>query len=290
MSVYLFRFKLSAKEFANNINLASANAAPAGSNDALHAMDYLMYAYLQLGQDSAAHALLDAISAAEQVDLQSLGGTYALAAMPARYALERGQWSEAAALALYPQDPAWANFPQSEAILVFARGLGAARTGDVDGAHQALERLQVLRDAMVASKLDYWANQTDIQSKEIEAWMALAEGRNEEALALMREAVALTDATEKHPVTPGLVVPAHELLGEMLLQLEQPVEALAEYEASHQLEPNRFRGLYGAARAAELAGDKEKARTYYEQLVQLAEQADGERPELATARAFLAQP
>lgn len=271
-------------------NLASANAAPAGSSDALHAMDYLMYAYLQMGQDGAAHALLDAIGAAEQVDLQGLGGTYALAAMPARYALERGQWSEAVALALYPQDPAWANFPQSEAILVFARGLGAARTGDVDGAHQALERLQVLRDAMVASKLDYWANQTDIQSKEIEAWMALAEGRNEEALALMREAVALADATEKHPVTPGLVVPAHELLGEMLLQLEQPVEALAEYEASHQLEPNRFRGLYGAARAAELAGDKEKARTYYEQLVQLAEQADGERPELATARAFLAQP
>jgi tetratricopeptide (TPR) repeat protein len=159
----------------------------------------------------------------------------------------------------------------------------------VDAAHQALERLQVLREAMVAIKLEYWANQTDIQSKEIEAWMALAEGRNEEALALMREAVALADATEKHPVTPSPIVPAHELLGELLLELDQPGEALQEFEVSQRSEPNRFRGLYGAARAAELAGDLEKAHTYYEQLVNLAEQADGERPELETARAFLAQ-
>lgn len=271
-------------------NIASANAAAAGSSDALHAMDYLMYAYLQLGRDVAAKALLDEISVTEQLDLQGLGGSYALAAMPARYALERGQWAEAAALALYPEDPGWERFPQSEAILVSSRGLGAARGGDVAVARQALERLQELREAMVAAKLDYWATQADIQSKAIEAWVALAEGDDEQALALMREAVAMTDATEKHPVTPGAVAPAHELLGEMLLVLEQPVEALVEFEASHQIEPNRFRGLYGAGRAAELAGDKEQARTYYEQLLQLADQADGERPELATAKAFLAQP
>jgi tetratricopeptide (TPR) repeat protein len=142
---------------------------------------------------------------------------------------------------------------------------------------------------MLAIKQDYWAGQAEIQMKEVEAWIALAEGNDQEALALMREAVALEDATEKNPVTPGPLVPAHELLGEMLLELDEPEEALAEFEASQQLEPNRFRGLFGAARAAELAGEMEKAQTFYEQLLELGAQADGHRPELAAAKAFLAQ-
>jgi hypothetical protein len=269
--------------------LSASHQQGAGSYNALHALDYLMYAYLQLGQDRAAQRVLDEINTIEKLDVEIFVAAYAFAAIPARFALERNQWAEAAALTLHPPDLAWERFPQAEAVLVFARGLGAARNGDVAAARQELERLQALREALVAAKQDYWVGQADIQRQEVEAWIALTEGKNDEALDLMRQAAAMEDATEKHPVTPGPPKPARELLGEMLLALDEPALALAEFETSQQLEPNRFMGLYGAARAAELAGDQEKARTYYEQLVQLAEQADGERPELATARAFLAQ-
>jgi hypothetical protein len=173
--------------------------------------------------------------------------------------------------------------------LVFAQGLGAARNGDVAAANQALERLHTLHTALVEAKNDYWAGRAEIQIAEVAAWIALAEGKQDEALALMQEAVTLEAATEKNPVTPGPLKPAQELLGEMLLELGEPALALQAFEASQQVEPNRFMGLYGAARAAELADDMEKARTFYEQLVVLGAQADGERPELAAAQAFLAQ-
>jgi tetratricopeptide (TPR) repeat protein len=270
--------------------LSASHQQGAGSYNALHALDYLMYAHLQLGQDRAAQRVLDEINTIEKLDVEIFVAAYAFAAIPARFALERNQWAETAALTLHPPDLAWERFPQAEAVLVFARGLGAARNGDLAAARQELERLQTLREALVAAKQDYWVGQADIQRQEVEAWIALAEGKNDEALDLMRQAAAMEDATEKHPVTPGPLKPAHELLGEMLLALDEPAQALAEFEISQQLEPNRFMGWYNAAHAAELAGDQEKARTYYEQLVQLAEQADGERPELAAARAFLAQP
>ncbi len=249
--------------------LSATHQQGAGSYNALHAMDYLMYAHLQLVQDAAAKSLLDEIYAIEQLDVENFVAAYAFAAMPARYALERGDWEGAAALRLHPQNLAWERFPQAEAILVFARGLGAARIGDVAAARADLDRLHVLREATVAAKQDYWAGQADIQSKEIAAWIALAEGKHDEALALMRAAATLEDATEKHPVTPGPFLPAHELLGEMLMTLEQPAAALAEFEISQQLEPNRFRGVYGAARAAHAAGDMEKASAYYAEVVAL---------------------
>jgi tetratricopeptide (TPR) repeat protein len=279
-------------------NMAAANAAKAGipendranttSESVLHAMDYMMYGYLQLAQDGAAKALLDEINTVETV-MGEFGAAYALAAMPARYVLERGQWAEAAALTLHPQSFAWESFPQAEAILVYARGLSAARAGDVDAARQELERLQSLHEAVVAGGPAYWAGQVEIQLREVAAWIALAEDRNEEAVALMREAAELETATEKHPVTPGPIAPAHELLGEMLLALDQPAEALAQFEASLRTEPNRFRSLYGAAHAAELAGETETARRYYEELSTLAANADSERAEVAEATAFLAQ-
>jgi tetratricopeptide (TPR) repeat protein len=269
--------------------LSATHEQGAGSYNALHAMDYLMYAHLQLAQDEAAKAVLDQIYAIEQLDVENFVAAYAFAAIPARYALERGDWTAAAALQLHPQNLAWEKFPQAEAVLVFARGLGAARNGDVEAARADVERIQALRESMVAINQTYWTGQADIQVKEIEAWIALAEGQQDEALILMREAAALEDATEKHPVTPGPFVPAHELLGEMLLSLEQPADALAEFEVSQQLEPNRFRGWYGAARAAEAAGEVEKARAFYEQLASLTANADSERAELAIAQAFLAQ-
>jgi hypothetical protein len=266
-------------------NRASAAAAK-NQFDQLHAMDYLAYAYLQLGQDQAANRVFADMMTIDKVTFEHFVTAYAMAAIPARYALERRQWAEAAALTLPKPEFPWDRFPQSEAVLVYARALGAARSGQVDAARKDLERLQALRDALATAKLGYWVEQVEIQQQVATAWVALAQGKGEEALQLMRAAADREDATEKHPVTPGPIVPARELLGEMLLIADQPQPALQAFEASMRVEPNRFWGLYGAARAAELAGDRGKANTYYGQLLTLAERADSERPALLEAKAF----
>src|SRR5215475_8356350 len=259
--------------------------------DSLHAMDYLEYAYLQGARDHDAKRVLDEVAAINKVDREHLVTAYALAAIPSRYALERGRWADAAALSPYPneKDFQWGSFPQGMAILVYARALGAARSGNAPAVHQEIERLHRLREAMVVAKIAYWAQQADIQIKVASAWAAFAERNKQEALKLMREGADMEDASEKHPVTPGHVLPARELLGEMLLEVNQPALALKEFEASHKVEPNRFRGLNGAAQAAAQAGDMAKAKTYYEKLVELCRQADAERPELKEAKAFLAK-
>jgi len=259
--------------------------------DSLHAMDYLEYAYLQGARDRDAKRVLDEIAAIKKVDREHFVTAYALAAIPARYALERGRWADAATLLPYPneRDFPWVNFPQGMAISVYARALGAARSGNASAVREEIERLQRLREAMIEAKIVYWAQQADIQIKVASAWAAFAEGNKQEALKLMREGADMEDASEKHPVTPGHVLPARELLGEMLLELRQPTLALKEFEASHKLEPNRFRGLYGAAHAAAQSGDIAKAKTYYEKLVVLSRNADTERPEIKEAKAFLSK-
>ena len=166
---------------------------------------------------------------------------------------------------LHPKDLAWDRFPQAEAVIVFAHALGAARSGKAAVAQQDAARLKALHDALVAAGQTYWAEQVEMQRQVVAAWVARAAGKNDEAVKLMRHAVALEDATEKHPVTPGPLVPARELLGELLLEVKQPAPALQAFEASQRSEPNRFKGLYGAARAAELAGEKEKARDILQQ-------------------------
>lgn len=278
---------------SNRVGVEAAKAtlpadAPAGTTNegTLHAQDYMMYAYLQLAQDGEAKTLLDEINAITQAT-GGFGAAYALAAMPARYVLERKAWDEAAALALSPPDFAWDRFPHAEAILVFARGLGAARNGDVATANEAIERLQAIHDTLVAANNGYWSGQVAIQSMEVAAWVALAEGDQDEALRLMQEATAAEDLTEKHPVTPGPIKPAHELLGELLLELGDPAAALAAFETSQQLEPNRFWGWYNAAHAAAWAGDMAKAKSYYSELVDLVA-ADSQRPQVLEAQEFLA--
>ena len=270
-------------------NLASA-AASDNDFDRFHAWDYLAYGYLQLGQDRAARGVLDQILSVETPNVQNFPVAFALAAIPSRYALERGQWGDAARLTLRPADFPWARFPQSEAILVFARGLGAARSGNLTQARDDQTRLAALRDTLLAAKIGYWADQVDIQRLLVAGAIARAEGRSDDALQLIRAAADREDATEKHPVTPGSIVPAREVLGETLLDLGRPGEALREFEASQQKEPNRLRGYYGVARAAELSGDAAKARVQYGQLVTLTAQADSERPEVTQAKAFLAKP
>ncbi len=278
---------------SNQVGVEAAKAmlpadAPAGTTneDTLHAQDYMMYGFLQLAQDDEAKALLDEINAIANAG-GGFGSAYALAAIPARYVLERKAWDEAAALALSPDNFAWDRFPHAEAILVFARGLGAARAGDVETANAANARLAEIHEALVAANNGYWAGQVAIGQMEVAAWVALAEGDQAEALRLMQEAAAAEDLTDKHPVTPGPIKPAHELLGEMHLALGNPAAALAEFETAQAIEPNRFWGWYDAAQAAEQAGDLEKAKGYYSTLVEMVG-ADSTRPEVAEAQAFLA--
>jgi tetratricopeptide (TPR) repeat protein len=259
-----------------------------GSYDALHAMDYMVFGQLQLAQDKAARQVVDEVAAIHEVSVENFVSAYAFAAIPARFALERGNWTEAAALKLSPPDLAWNKFPQAEAVLVYARGLGAARIGDVAAAQADSQRLRALKDAMVAAKIGYWPSQADFQIKAVDAWIALAQKRNDEALQLMRAAADAEEASDKHPVTPGNVVPSRELLGEMLMAVGQPQQALAEFERSLKRDPSRFRGIYGAAGAAEAAGNRPLARDYYSKLQALAADRDTDRPELVQARAFVA--
>jgi hypothetical protein len=279
-------------------NRASAAAArdelkqanlEAGSYNALHAMDYIAYASLQLARDKDVRAMIEELRAINKIDAEVFAAAFAFAAVPARYALERRDWGTAAELGFHPQSLSWSKFPQAESIVWFARGLGAARGGNPASARRDLARLEGLRDSMTAAKNTYWANQAEIQRLAVAGWIARAEGKNDEALALLRQAADREDATEKHPVTPGAIQPAREMLAELLLELNQPAAALAEFEKSQRVDPNRLHGLAGAARAAELAGDRAKARAFSEQLVALTRTGDTERPEVARAKAFLAK-
>lgn len=279
-------------------NVASASAAKervsqkmpgAGSFEQLHALDYLMYAYLQGAQDQKAKRLLDEIRTLETVDNENFAAAYALGAIPARFALERQQWAEAASLSLHPEGFPWDRFRYSEAVTAFARALGSARSGNPAGAKRDIETLESIHKALLEAKDVYWAGQVEVQRQAASAWLLNAEGREEEAVKLMRSAADLEDSAEKHPVTPGPVLPARELLGDLLLKNQKPAEALKEFEAALNSAPNRFHGLYGAARAAELAGDREKAETFYAKVLSLSERAETERPEIVKAKAFLAR-
>jgi tetratricopeptide (TPR) repeat protein len=267
-------------------NELSGGTMDVGTYDALHAMDYLVFGELQLVKDKAAKQVVDEAAAIRKVNVENVVAAYAFAAIPSRFALERGDWKEAAALQLRPDNLAWNKFPQAEAVLVYARGLGAARIGNMAAAQADLSRLQALKDSMIGVKMGYWPSQTDIQIKALNAWIGLAENRIGEALQLMRAAADAEEATDKHPVTPGNVVPSRQLLGEMLMIAGQPQQALFEFERSLKRDPNRFRGIYGAARAADAAGNRLLARDYYSRLLALAADRDSDRPELAQARAF----
>jgi tetratricopeptide (TPR) repeat protein len=256
-----------------------------------HAWDYMMYAYLQLGEDAQAARLLQEALGKPLGKSPSFGEVFAYSALPARFALERGRWSEAASLARIPglEESDWKRFPHAESLHAYARALGAARSGDAAAARKEIGRLREISALLIERKLDYWAEQSDIQGMVATAWALRAEGKSAEALALMRSAADREDQTEKHVVVPGPLVPSRELLGDMLLEMGQAAEALAQYEAAIGREPNRFRGLYGAAQAAERAGDGARARLHYEKLAAVCAQSDTSRAELVRARQIAAR-
>ena len=250
-----------------------------------HAIDYLVYARLQQGRDDDATKALDELRGNGPFRPE-LAAAYALAAAPARLALERRSWADAADLSVRePADFSWDRFPAAESITWFAKGLGAARTENIEGANAALEHLDQIHQQLAEAGDAYWAVHTDAQRKAVGAWIAFAEGDAKEALQMMQAAAEIEDSVDKHPVTPGAVLPARELLGEMLLEMERPAEALAAFEASLAVSPKRLNSLSGAGRAAELAGDREKAAAYYRDAVALVEGADSvARPRMADAR------
>jgi tetratricopeptide (TPR) repeat protein len=256
-------------------NLASAATAQkriaethrgATAFDALHAMDYLEYAYLQTGRDDKAREVADAVAKATSFDLPSFAAGYALAAIPARYMLERRAWKDAAALTVTPPTFPWDKYSYAEAIVHFARAVGAARAGDAEAAREALARLAAIQADLQGRKGFDWGTQVEIQRRAAAAWLARAVKKDQEALSLLRSAADLEDSTDKHPVTPGSVLPAREQLADLLLELGKADAAMAEYEASLRTAPARLNSYRGAALAAERACQKAKAKEYRDRL------------------------
>jgi tetratricopeptide (TPR) repeat protein len=254
----------------------------------LHALDYTVYSYLQEGQDAKAKEIVDFAATVRKTNPElEFSAAYALAAIPSRYALERNAWSDAAALRV-PELPHWSSFPFMEALIEYAHALGRAHTGDLEGARKAMDRMRQLHDATSDPKFDYFKRQLDQQMQAASAWVAYGENKKEDAVTTLRRVADVEDILGKHPVSPGALVPAREQLGDLLLALDRPKEAQREFEAALKIYPGRFRGLYGAAQAAKLIGEKEKADHYYAKLAEQTAKADGSRSELGELREYRA--
>jgi tetratricopeptide (TPR) repeat protein len=253
--------------------------------DYYHASDFTVYAHLQLAQDGKARAMIDkSLATPDRGDRPITFVNFtARAAMPARYMLERGDWVGAAALPMAPS-----QYPQADSLTRFARGIGMARIGDLAGAKQEIEAIKALRAALEKANQSYWGDRSEEQILAVSAWIASKEGARDQALKFMRAAADGEDASVKHVAMENRLYPMRELLADLLLEMGQPHAALSEYETAIRQNPNRYRGFWGTAQAARAAGDREKAADYSARLVELAKNADTERPEIREAKAFLA--
>jgi hypothetical protein len=260
-----------------------------GSFDQLHALDYLMYAYLQVGKDASAHKVLGEMSAIDRLDENQFAAAYAFAAAPARWALERRDWKAAAALEVRPAWFPWDRFRNAQALVYYAKAIGAARAGDAASARHAAAELDAIRKALPATRDYDWSGSIASQSEAAEALIAWSDGRKSEGLRQLRLAADHEDAVDKHPVTPGALLPVREMLADLLLENGSAADALKEYEAVLKTAPRRFHATAGAAQAADRAGDHAKARAYAMQLQQIAPSPEASRPELSWARTYLAK-
>lgn len=272
------------ESIASNVKseeLAAAAEATSKNGEArdqrLHAMDYLEYAYLQSGRVSKAKGVLDEMNSLPSIPGLALSGGYALAAIPARFSVELGKWEQASALQMRKE-----SAPSVQAITWTAIGLGSAHLKDLEHAGQAEQQLAALRDALAKEKSVYWSNQVEVQRREVAAWIAEQSGKPADALQLARSAAELEDSVEKSAVSPGSITPAREMLAELLLLEHHPQDSLVEYQSVLKTAPNRFNALYGAAKAAESAGDAGAAARYFRKLTEVA--VGDERPELKSAR------
>ena len=279
-----------------NSNLSSVSSAKCYAeqtgikghwDEELHGLDYLMYAYLQKGDNVRAKEQLDYLKTIDVVTPTNFKVAYAFAAMPSRYYLENKRWNEAASLVVASPNFQWKEFPWQGAIIHFTRALGSVQIGKLDAARAELKSLKDIHATFVKQKNPYNASQVQIQVKAAEAWINFKEGKYNEALTLMHDAADMEDNTQKHPVTPGEVLPARELLGDMLLQMNQPDKALQAYEQSLKKHPNRFNSLYGAGVAAEKSNNVTKASIYFQQLAEITSTANSDRPEIEKVKLFL---
>jgi tetratricopeptide (TPR) repeat protein len=252
----------------------------------LHALDYMAYSYLQQAQDGKAKEIVDLAARVRKTNPElEFSGAYALAAIPTRYVFERNDWAGAAELKI-PDIPHWQAFPFMEALIEYGHALGRAHTGDLEGARKAIARMQELRDGTKDAKFDYFKRHLDLQMQAASGWIAHREGKDDEAIERLRKAADAEDLLGKHPVSPGAFIPIREQLGTLFLELNRPKEAQSAFEATLKIYPKRFRALYGAAQAAELKDDKEKARTYYTQLAAQTAKADTSRDEVKRIRDY----
>jgi tetratricopeptide (TPR) repeat protein len=279
-------------------NLASVSSAKCYAEETgikghwdeeLHGLDYLMYAYLQKGDNIRAKGQWDYLKTIRNISPVNFKVAYAFAAMPARYLLENKMWDKAAGLEVTPANFKWTDYPWQKAIIHFTRLLGSVQMGNIDSARTELKFLNDIHVSLINQKDAYKASQVQIQIRASEAWIAFKQGKYKEALRLMHDAADMEDNTQKHPVTPGEVIPARELLGDMLLQMNQPGEALEAYEDDLKKHPKRFNALYGAGLAAEKLNNPDKARTYYQQLLQISNSTNSDRTELEKIKLFLKQ-
>ena len=260
-----------------------------GAFDQLHAVDYLVYAYLQQAKDKSAQRLVKELTAITRLDENQFAAGYAFAAAPARWALERHDWKAAAALEIQPAWFPWNRFPNIEALVYYARAVGAARAGDAAAARRWAGEISAIRGALPASRDYDWAGSIAAQWEAASALIAFAEGNKDEGLRLLRTAADHEDAVDKHPVTPGALLPVREILADLLLENGEALEALKEYRAVLKIAPRRFNATAGAAKASDKAGDATQARSYALQLLEIARDADTSRPELVWARGYLAE-
>ena len=265
------------------------NLGPEGfDSETVHTMDYLEYAYLQTAQDRGAKEVVDELTGFRQNGGVNLPTAYAVAAIPVRFALEHRDWHAAAALSAPAIGFPLERFPWAEAMISFARALGAAQTGDIPGAEAEIAKLRTLEDELAEAKDSYWTNQVEVQRLGAAGILAHVHGDDKKAVELVRAAADLEATMDKHPATPAAVLPARELLADLLLELKEPDAALKEYEGVLRTDPNRFRSILGKARAAKQSGDVATSRDAYQKLVALSTSAVSERPELSEAKAFLA--
>jgi tetratricopeptide (TPR) repeat protein len=282
------------ESIATNLNAAAAGKAFAQAHDItgrwdeeIHAVSYLMYAYLQGAEDTKAREILEDTQTIEAVQPVGIKAAYPFASNPARFVLERHAWRDAAVLTELPEWFPWERYPAAQAITYFTRALGAARMGDPEQAKTELKMLRKLRRALPADASAYWHAQLEVQTNAADAWIAHAEGRAKDALTLMRSAADLEDSVDKLPITPGEVLPARELLADMLLEQDDAARAFEEYEAVLRAAPNRFNALFGAGAAAERMGDRVKASFYYAALITQSDLTGETRPALVQALEYL---
>lgn len=282
------------ESIATNLNSQSSAKCYAESagldghwHQEVHAIGYLLYAYLQKGDNIKANNLYEYVKTIYKMPSDSDIIAYHFAAAPVRIALENKDWDNAMNIGVHPSTVQWNLFPWQKSLQTFARVLGSAHTGNIMKAEQELDSLQSFRQELLVLEDEYKANQVMIQVKAGQAWIHYAKGNKKEAILIMREAADMEDKTQKHAVTPGEVLPARELLGDMFLYMNKPAQALVAYQLNLQLHPNRFNGLYGAAISAKKLGDQETATMYFEELLKLTEGVDSDRAELSEAREYL---